>query len=231
MASATAQRPPLFLAHPPPRKPGQPHLGRVLIANRGEIACRIAATCRELNLTSIAVYVNEDAGSRHVSEADEAVCLGSVGQDAGNPFLNISQLVNVTKMARADGIHPGYGYLSENAAFADAVRQAGIIFVGPHWDSMMTLGDKRRSKEYLSKYAPNIPLVPGFAGSSQDVENLESAAESIGFPVMLKASAGGGGRGMRIIRERGKLRDELERAQSEAKRSFGSSDCILEKYI
>lgn len=133
--------------------------------------------------------------------------------------------------AGAHAIHPGYGYLSENPDFADRVRSAGLIFLGPSSLAMSTLGNKRTSKEYLLKHAPEIPLIPGFSGTSQNSGDLEEAAKSIGFPIMLKASAGGGGKGMRIVRDPGALRGELERAQSEAKRSFGSDDCILEKYI
>lgn len=230
-SSVTQARPPLFVAQLPAAKTGGRHVKRVLITNRGEIACRIIATCKKLNLTSIAIYAEEDATSLHVSQADEAISLGSIGQAGGNPFLNVSLLVSVAQSAKADAIHPGYGYLSENGEFAEAVRQAGIIFVGPSSQAMSTLGDKRNSKEYLRQHEPSVPLIPGFTGSSQSIEDLEAAAEEIGFPVMLKASAGGGGRGMRIVRERSDLKGELERAQSEAQRSFGSSDCILEKYI
>lgn len=140
-------------------------------------------------------------------------------------------MIEAAKAAKADAIHPGYGYLSENPEFADAVRNAGIIFIGPTSQAIMTLGDKRESKEYLSKHSRNVPLIPGFAGMSQDSAELEKAADAIGYPVMLKASAGGGGKGIRIIHQRATLKSELERAQSEAARSFGSSDCILEKYI
>ncbi|EXJ71019.1 uncharacterized protein A1O5_06012 [Cladophialophora psammophila CBS 110553] len=230
-SSATLQRPPLFVAQLPSSSHGRKQIQRVLIANRGEIACRIIATCRKLDLTSIAVYAQEDLSSRHVAEADEAVDLGSINQPGGNPFLNIQLLVDVARSRGADAIHPGYGYLSENKDFAEAVRQAGLIFVGPSSQAMSTLGDKRNSKDYLRKHAPKVPLIPGFTGSSQNVRELETAAEKVGFPVMLKASAGGGGRGMRIVRERSQLAGELARAQSEAQRSFGSSDCILEKYI
>lgn len=140
-------------------------------------------------------------------------------------------LVRTAVSAGAQAIHPGYGYLSENADFANKVREAGMIFVGPSASAMSTLGDKRSSKAYLQEHAPDVPLIPGFSGSSQDDEALRTAAHEIGFPVMLKASAGGGGKGMRIVREAGELKQELERAQSEALRSFGSSDVILEKYI
>ncbi|KAJ9606275.1 hypothetical protein H2200_009236 [Cladophialophora chaetospira] len=229
--SATPLRPPLFVAQLPSQANGTRQIQRVLIANRGEIACRVIATCRKLDITSIAIYAEEDSTSLHVTEADEAVNLGSINQAGGNPFLNVKLLVEVARSNNVDAIHPGYGYLSENEAFADAVRQAGIIFIGPSSQAMSTLGDKRNSKEYLQKHAPSEPLIPGFTGSSQDVKELEAAAEKVGFPVMLKASAGGGGRGMRIVHERSQLAGELARAQSEAKRSFGSSDCILEKYI
>lgn len=176
---------------------------------------------------------DRDAHSKHVSDADEAISLGSIERPASgrNPFLDIDLLVRTALAAGAHAVHPGYGYLSENAQFADRVRQAGLVFIGPSSKAMLTLGDKRRSKEYLRAHAPEVPLIPGFAGSSQEAEDLEKAAAEIGFPVMLKASAGGGGKGMRIIREASQLRDELKRAQSEAQRSFGSSDCILEKYI
>ncbi|ETI26969.1 hypothetical protein G647_10068 [Cladophialophora carrionii CBS 160.54] len=230
-ASATPLRPPLFVAQLPASGEGRRQIRRVLIANRGEIACRIIATCRKLDLTSIAIYAEEDSTSLHVDEADETVNLGSINQAGGNPFLNINLLVEVARSRDVDAIHPGYGYLSENEHFADAVRKAGMIFIGPSSQAMSTLGDKRNSKEYLRNHAPSVPLIPGFTGSSQEVAELEMAAEKVGFPVILKASAGGGGRGMRIVRERSQLADELARAQSEAKRSFGSSDCILEKYI
>ena len=172
-----------------------------------------------------------DALSRHVSDADESICIGSIQHDATNPFLNIELLVKTALAAGAQAIHPGYGYLSENADFSDRVRKAGLLFVGPTGTAMSTLGDKRSSKAYLRARAPDVPLIPGFEGSSQDVADLEEAAVRMGFPVMLKASAGGGGKGMRVVREQTQLRGELERAQSEAQRSFGSSDVILEKFI
>lgn len=132
---------------------------------------------------------------------------------------------------QADAVHPGYGYLSENAKFADAVRKAGVVFIGPSAHAMSTLGDKRSAKSYLREHEPNVPLIPGVIGDSQQAQELERLATEIGYPIMLKASAGGGGKGMRIVREAGQFRNELARAQSEAARFFGSSDCILEKYI
>ncbi|CAG8284747.1 unnamed protein product [Penicillium nalgiovense] len=229
--NASPVRKPLFVAEPPLGSDGRQIIRKVLIANRGEIACRIIRTCRILNILSVAVYVDEDSSSRHVRDADEAVNIGSIDRSERNPFLDIDLLVRTAVSAEAEAIHPGYGYLSENSHFATSVRKAGLLFIGPSASVMSTLGDKRSSKEYLREHAPDVPLIPGFSGSSQDDEALRKAAHKIGFPVMLKASAGGGGKGMRIVREAGELKQELARAQSEAQRSFGSSDCILEKYI
>ncbi|KAJ5344790.1 hypothetical protein N7452_002794 [Penicillium brevicompactum] len=228
---ASVTRKPLLVAEPPLGKDGRPIIQKVLIANRGEIACRIIQTCRKLHIESVAVYVEEDASSRHVQDADEAINLGSIDNSSRNPFLDIDLLVRTAVSTNAQAIHPGYGYLSENADFAQRVHEAGLIFIGPSPSAMSTLGDKRSSKEYLRSHAPDVPLIPGFSGSSQDAEALSKVAAEIGFPVMLKASAGGGGKGMRIVREASQLKDELERAQSEARRSFGSDDCILEKFI
>ncbi|CAG8384464.1 unnamed protein product [Penicillium salamii] len=252
-SDASVSRKPLFVAEPPLGKDGRPIIQKVLIANRGEIACRIIQTCRKLNIESVAVYAEEsvsqiiqrtypklesvltklfrDASSRHVQDADEAIEIGSIDRSTRNPFLDIELLVKTAISTRAQAIHPGYGYLSENAEFAKRVHEAGLIFIGPSPSAMSTLGDKRSSKAYLRSHAPDVPLIPGFSGSSQDAEALSKVAAEIGFPVMLKASAGGGGKGMRIVREASQLKDELERAQSEARRSFGSDDCILEKFI
>ena len=167
-------------------------------------------------------------------DADDAINLGSVGQSGGNPFLNIKLLIQVALQTGADAIHPGYGYLSENAQFADEVRKAGIIFIGPNSSAITTLGDKREAKQYLSEHEPSVPLIPGYIGSSSQgiqLSDLEKESERIGFPVIIKASAGGGGRGLRIVHDRSALKAEFERAQSEAQRSFGLNVCILEKYI
>ncbi|KAL3479635.1 carboxyl transferase domain-containing protein [Aspergillus californicus] len=225
------QRSPLYVANRPTDENGVPIIRRLLIANRGEIAVRFIRTCRTLGIVSVAVYVEEDATSLHVTSADESICLGSVNNAAKNPFLDIDLLVNVAVRADVQAIHPGYGYLSENATFATKVREAGLIFIGPSASAMLSLGDKRSAKEYLRQHAPDVPLIPGFAGSSQDADALAIAAGEIGYPVMVKASAGGGGKGMRVVREAGELKGELERARSEAQRAFGVGDCILEKYI
>ncbi|PYI16093.1 hypothetical protein BO99DRAFT_466461 [Aspergillus violaceofuscus CBS 115571] len=217
---ASPSRSPLYVASTPlDQTTGRPIIQRILIANRGEIAVRIIQTCRKVNISTVAVYVTEDASSRHVREADTAICLGSLsrttdkspaqeGNDTRNPFLNIPLLIRTALSTQSHAIHPGYGYLSENASFATAVRAAGLIFLGPSTAALTSLGDKRAAKTYLRRNAP-----------------------SIGFPVILKASAGGGGKGMRIVREPSQLEAELERAQSEAERAFGQRDCILEKYI
>ncbi|KAH7274765.1 carbamoyl-phosphate synthase L chain, ATP binding domain-containing protein [Fusarium solani] len=231
--SAYPTRSPLWVAPLPLQQDGTRRINSVLIANRGEIACRVIATCRKLQIKSIAIYADEDAVSRHVSEADEAINLGSMDNSDGNPFLNIQLLVDIALNAGADAIHPGYGYLSENSRFADAVRAAGLIFIGPSSSAINTLGDKREAKEYLSQHEPSVPLIPGFTGSSSGIqlEDLQVQAERIGLPVMIKASAGGGGKGLRIVRDMSALESEFNRAQSEAQRSFGLSDCIMEKYI
>lgn len=174
---------------------------------------------------------SRDASSRHISDADESLQIGSIEESQRNPFLDIELLVQTALSVGADAIHPGYGYLSENADFATRVQEAGMIFIGPGPSAMSTLGDKRAAKDYLRERAQDVPLIPGYSGSTQDATELAQVAAEIGFPVMLKASAGGGGKGMRIIRERAQLQAELQRAQSEAQRSFGSADCILEKYI
>jgi acetyl/propionyl-CoA carboxylase alpha subunit len=184
--------------------------------------------CRRHDLTP---YSARESSAQHVLQADEAIALGSIGQDDGNPYLNIDLLVQIALSAQADAIHPGYGYLSENAGFADAVRNAGINFIGPSASAMSSLGDKRSAKAYLRQHGSSVPLIPGVTSSSQDPDELKKLAVEIGYPVMLKASAGGGGKGMRIVRDESQFSDELQRTQSEAARLFGSSDCILEKYI
>lgn len=166
-----------------------------------------------------------------MKQADQAVPLGPVDGPSGNPHQNIDLLIKAAKDNQADAIHPGYGYLSENAEFSRRVREANLLFLGPSPNSMAVLGDKRSAKQYLLKYAPSIPLIPGYNGSEQSIERLSEEADKIKFPILIKASAGGGGKGMRIVRDAKLLADELSRAQSEAQRSFGSSDCILEKYL
>jgi acetyl/propionyl-CoA carboxylase alpha subunit len=172
-----------------------------------------------------------DANSLHVKQADLAVSLGSLDGPHGNPYQNIEILVKAALDHKADAIHPGYGYLSEDAEFSRHVQEAKILFLGPAPNSMAVLGNKRSAKEYLAKHTPEVPLIPGYNGSQQSPAQLLKEADRIGYPVLIKASAGGGGKGMRVVHDRSRFSDELTRAQSEAQRSFGSSDCILEKYI
>ena len=229
--SSTLKKPQSFVARPPTLADGTPRIRRLLIANRGEISCRIISTCKTLNITSIAIYTDEDRESLHVQAADEAICLGSIKQTEGNPHQNARLIIRTALLSKADAIHPGYGYLSENAQFARQVQEASLIFVGPSPHSISVLGDKRQAKDFLMREAPQVPLIPGYNGTSQDFETLELEAETLGFPVLIKAAAGGGGRGMRIVHERSAFQDELSSARSEAKRSFASADCLLEKYI
>ena len=244
------QRRPLYIAPlPEDAATGLPVIRKVFIANRGEIACRIIATCRKLNIQTSIIYVQEcvfqflvlkqclltlssrDENSPHVLDATDAVYVGSLGELSLNPFLDVDLLVRTALDTGADAVHPGYGYLSENSDFATRVKSSGMIFIGPSPKYMSTLGDKRSSKEHLRYNLPTVPLIPGYSGSSLRIEDLKKEAANIGYPVMLKASAGGGGKGIRVVKEPSQLKDELARAQSEASRFFGSSDCILEKYI
>ncbi|CAI4211992.1 unnamed protein product [Parascedosporium putredinis] len=227
MSTTTQTRPPLFQAPPVFNNDGSLVIKRVLIANRGEIACRVIRTCKQQMMTTVAVFADEDENSVHVKLADEALCLGPADRQ---PYQNIQRLVEVAKSAKIDAIHPGYGYLSENADFARAVADAGIIFIGPTPDSILRLGDKRVAKEYLAKHS-SVPLIPGYGGIDQDPTHLEAEADRIGYPVLIKASAGGGGKGMRVVHEKSEFQEAFLRCSSEAERSFGSSHCLIEKYI
>src|SRR5215475_8848479 len=168
----------------------------LLIANRGEIACRVIRTARALGLRTVAVYSEADAGAMHVAMADSAVLLGPAR--ARDSYLNIEAVINAAKKTGAEAIHPGYGFLSENAEFAEACVKAGIVFVGPTAEMMTAMGSKSGSKALMEK--AGVPLVPGYHDEAQDDGTLSAAAAKIGFPVLVKASAGGGGRGMRIVR-------------------------------
>ncbi|KAH0181024.1 3-methylcrotonyl-CoA carboxylase subunit alpha, partial [Aureobasidium melanogenum] len=196
-----------------------------------EIACRIISTCRALGVTSIAIYVDEDRNSLHVRQADEAISIGSITNSKINPHVDIGVLLETALRVKADAIHPGYGYLSENAEFARGVKESGLIWIGPGHDAIDKLGDKRQAKDYLAQHRPEIPLIPGYSGKEQSVEALQKEAEAIGYPVLIKAAAGGGGKGMRVVHDSNSFAAQLEAAQSEGLRSFGSSDCLLEKYI
>ncbi len=200
---------------------------KLLIANRGEIACRVIATARAMGIKTVAVYSDADKDARHVRLADEAVRIGP--GPAAESYLKIESVIAAALATGADAIHPGYGFLSENAAFADAIAEAGLIFVGPPADAIRAMGSKSASKALMEK--AGVPLVPGYHGSKQDVKTLTKVAEEIGFPVLVKASAGGGGKGMRVVRRKADLKDAIEGAKREAKSSFGDPKLMIEKYL
>jgi 3-methylcrotonyl-CoA carboxylase alpha subunit len=199
----------------------------LLIANRGEIACRIIRTANRMALRTIAVFSEEDAGALHVAEADEAHLIGPAR--ASESYLNINRIIEVAKASKADAVHPGYGFLSENAEFAKACAKAGIAFVGPPVAAMRLMGRKDDAKAAMKK--SGIPVVPGFEGRGQDAGLLQKEAKSLGFPVMIKAVAGGGGRGMRLVKRAHDFKDLLESARREAEAAFGDGEVLLEKAV
>src|SRR5450432_2510607 len=200
---------------------------KILIANRGEIAVRVIRACRELGIRSAAVYSDADRASMHMINADEAYYLGPT--PASESYLNIERVLNAAGRAGADAVHPGYGFLSENAKFAGACAAAGIKFIGPTGDAMETMGSKTGARRAMEK--AGIPFVPGSLRGLTSVAEAERVAEEIGYPVMLKAASGGGGKGMRLVHERAELRSALEGAQSEAARAFGDDEVYIEKAI
>ncbi len=199
----------------------------ILIANRGEIACRIIRTCRKLGIRTIAVFSQADANAQHVRLADAAYLIG--GPRPQDSYLRGDTIIAVAKQSGAQAIHPGYGFLSENADFAEAVEQAGIVFIGPKAASMRKMGSKAGAKELMQ--AQGVPVVPGYTGADQDPALLAREAERIGFPLMIKAAHGGGGKGMRIVRSAIEFLPALESCQREAKNAFGRDRVLLERYI
>ncbi len=200
---------------------------KLLIANRGEIACRIIRTARRLGIPTVAVYSEADRDAMHVSMADEAVCIGPAA--ASQSYLDIAKIVAAAKDTGADAIHPGYGFLSENAAFARALDKAGITFVGPNVKAIEAMGDKIESKKLAAK--ANVSTVPGHLGVIETAKEAVKIAEEIGYPVMIKASAGGGGKGMRIAYSRGEVEEGFTSSRSEAKSSFGDDRVFIEKFV
>ncbi|MGB1374039.1 MAG: biotin carboxylase N-terminal domain-containing protein, partial [Aequoribacter sp.] len=193
-------------------------LSTLLIANRGEIAIRVMKTAREMGIRTIAVYSEADAQAAHVRAADQAVCIGA--GPVGSSYLRADVILDVAKRMGADAVHPGYGFLSENAGFAKACAEAGIVFVGPPTLAIDVMGDKARAKRAMLK--AGVPCVPGYQDDDQSTERLVSAAKDIGLPVMVKAAAGGGGRGMRLVHQECDLENAIHMAQSEAQNAFGS---------
>ena len=199
----------------------------LLIANRGEIACRVIRTARAMGLRTVAVYSEADRGAMHVAMADEAVLLGPAR--ARDSYLNIERVIEAARQTGAEAVHPGYGFLSENAEFADACAKAGLVFVGPTAAMMTAMGSKSGSKALMEK--AGVPLVPGYHGEDQDEAVLAKAADKIGYPVLVKASAGGGGRGMRVVRSAAELGAAIASAKREAKAAFGDDRMLIEKYV
>ena len=197
----------------------------LLIANRGEIACRVMRTARRLGLRTIAVYSEADRTAQHVRMADEAHLIGPA--PARDSYLNIAAILEAARKSGAAAIHPGYGFLSENAAFADACARAGLIFVGPPADAIRAMGDKIAAKKLMEE--AGVPVVPGAPGEVGDVKALAAAAKKIGYPVLLKASAGGGGKGMRVVADEAGLAEALAGAKREAASSFGDDRILVEK--
>ncbi len=199
----------------------------LLIANRGEIACRVIRTAKAMGLRTVAVYSEADRDALHVALADEAVLLGPAR--ARDSYLNIQRVIEAARETGAEAVHPGYGFLSENAEFAQACLEAGLVFVGPTAEMMNAMGSKSGSKALMEK--AGVPLVPGYHGEAQDEATLANAAERIGFPVLVKASAGGGGRGMRVVNSAAELSAAIISAKREAKAAFGDDRMLIEKYV
>src|SRR6266540_724376 len=200
---------------------------KILIANRGEIACRVIKTARRLGIKTVAVYSDADRNARHVAMADEAVHIGP--SSARESYLVADKIIAAARHTGAQAIHPGYGFLSENAGFAEACAKAGIVFIGPPPSAIHAMGSKSEAKKIMEK--ARVPLVPGYHGDDQLPALLAKEAERIGFPVLIKASAGGGGKGMRVVEEALKFADALAGAKREAKALFADDHVLVEKYL
>jgi geranyl-CoA carboxylase alpha subunit len=200
---------------------------KILIANRGEVALRIIRSARALGYRTVAVYSTADAGARHVREADQAVCIGE--PLPAQSYLRIAAIVEAARLSGADAVHPGYGFLAENEDFAQACQDAGLVFIGPSADAIVSMGNKAGAKTLMQ--AAGVPCIPGYQGDDQSEERLAAEARRIGFPVMIKATAGGGGRGMRLVPSAKEFPELLRSARSEAQSAFGDPEVILERAI
>ena len=206
---------------------GYKEIKKILIANRAEIAVRVIKTCRDMGIKTVSIYTDVESDLPHAKVSDEAVCLGSGA--LSETYLNIEKIIKIAKDHNVDAIHPGYGFLSENTLFENAIREAGLIFIGPSESAIRLMGDKKGSKLALEK--TNVPLVPGYHGDAQDEETLRKQADIIGYPLLLKASAGGGGKGMRKIMSADGFSEGFASAKREAKNAFGDDRMIIEKLI
>lgn len=200
---------------------------KILVANRGEIAIRVMKTARKMGIKTVAVYSKVDRNAPHVAFADEAVCIGE--NPSNQSYLLGSKIIEVAKALQVDAIHPGYGFLSENAEFAEEVEKNGLIFIGPKSEAIRIMGSKLAAKEAVLKY--NIPMVPGVDHAISDIEEAKRTANAIGFPILIKASAGGGGKGMRIVDKEADFESQMNRAISEALAAFGDGSVFIEKYV
>ncbi|CAN5186884.1 acetyl/propionyl/methylcrotonyl-CoA carboxylase subunit alpha [soil metagenome] len=200
---------------------------KILIANRGEIACRVAATAKRMGIKTVAVYSDADASAKHVDVCDEAIAIGPAA--AKESYLRADKIIAAALASGAQAIHPGYGFLSENADFADSCAKAGLVFIGPPASAIRAMGSKSAAKELMSK--AGVPLVPGYHGATQDPDFLNQQADQIGYPVLLKASAGGGGKGMRIVENNADFKAALASCKREAISSFGDDQVLVEKYL
>jgi len=200
---------------------------KILIANRGEIALRVIRACRELDIQTVAVFSEGDREALHVKAADEAVCIGPVA--SAKSYLNIPNIMSAAELTGADAIHPGYGFLSENARFAEICESCGITFIGPSPQAIETMGDKAKARKTMIE--AGVPVVPGSKDIIIDEEIAAAVAEDIGYPVLIKASAGGGGKGMRVAQNSKELRSSIQAAQNEAQAAFGNAEVYLEKYV
>ncbi len=200
---------------------------KILIANRGEIAVRIIATCREMGIRTVAVYSDADADALHVLEADQAVCLGP--SEPAQSYLNVDKIIAAAKETGARAIHPGYGFLAENPVFAQRCDEEGLVFIGPPAQAIRDLGDKTVARRTMIE--SGVPVIPGMMSPESDPAKLAGQADRIGYPVLIKAAAGGGGKGMRIVRSSDEFLDACESARREAHSAFGNGDIYLEKYL
>ncbi|WGK93879.1 MULTISPECIES: acetyl-CoA carboxylase biotin carboxylase subunit [Flavobacterium] len=200
---------------------------KIVVANRGEIAIRVMKTARKMGIKTVAVYSTIDRNAPHVKFADEAVCIGEA--PSSQSYLQGSKIIEVAKSLGADAIHPGYGFLSENADFAEEAEKNNIIFIGPKSKAIKIMGSKLAAKDAVKQY--NIPMVPGYDEAITDIEKAKEVATSIGFPILIKASAGGGGKGMRVVEKEADFESQMDRAISEAVAAFGDGSVFIEKYV